>query len=63
MSTTSTAGPDPLDVEGMRVVSIKEAARLRGVSEDTIRWTLKHRIVRLSPRRIGLRLRDVLATD
>ena len=50
-----------LDVELMRLVSVKEAARLRGVSPDTIRREFKDKIIRISKGRVGLRLRDVLS--
>lgn len=61
---TSTAAPDAkLDIEQLRVISIKEAARLKGVSEDTLRRHYRHLFIRVSPRRIGMRLKDVLATD
>jgi hypothetical protein len=51
----------PLELE--RIVSISEAARLRGVSPDTIRRHDRDKFIQLSPRRLGMRLRDVLAID
>jgi hypothetical protein len=52
----------PLELE--RIVSEEEAARLRGVSTDTLRRQAqrdgKPRRIQLSPRRIGYRLREVL---
>jgi hypothetical protein len=49
----------PLELE--RIVPIDEAARLRGVSTDTLRWHDRDKFIQLSPRRLGMRLRDVLA--
>ena len=49
----------PLDRE--RIVSISQAARLRGVSEDTLRRHYRDKIIQLSPRRQGMRVRDALA--
>jgi hypothetical protein len=64
MSITSIASPDAkLDIEQMRIVPLKEAARLKGISEDTLRRHYRHLFVRVSPRRLGMRLKDVLATD
>jgi hypothetical protein len=47
-------------IELNRIVSMKEAVRLSNVSEDG--WHRYHadKIVRLTPRRIGVRLRDAL---
>jgi predicted HTH domain antitoxin len=50
-----------LDIELMRIVSVNEAARLRGVSTDTIRREFRDKMIRISKGRVGLRLRDVLA--
>jgi hypothetical protein len=63
MGITSTASLDKLELENLRIVSLKEAARLGGISEDTLRRHFKHLFVRVSRRRIGMRLKDVLATD
>jgi hypothetical protein len=49
----------PLERE--RIVSLAEAARLRGVSEDTLRRHNSDKIIQLSPRRQGMRVRDALA--
>jgi DeoR/GlpR family transcriptional regulator of sugar metabolism len=48
------------DVELLRIVSVAEAARMRGVSTDTIRREFKTKMVRVSKGRVGLRLRDVV---
>jgi hypothetical protein len=65
MTTDST---DPLDrpiksmppLELARVVSLAEAARLAGLSEDTIRRRHGDKIIKLSPRRSGMRTLDAL---
>jgi hypothetical protein len=43
-----------------RVVTLREAAQLAGVSEDTLRRRRREKILRLSPRRLGMRVRDAL---
>jgi hypothetical protein len=48
-------------LEGMRIVSVPEAARLTNISTDTFRRQYPHLILRLSSKRIGVRVRDVLA--
>jgi hypothetical protein len=52
-----------LAVEMRRIVSIAEGARLRGVSTDTLKRTMRHKFIRLSPRRLGIRIEDALALD
>jgi len=47
-------------LEGMRIVSMREASMLTGLSADTLRRHHGHLILRLSAKRCGLRLRDVL---
>jgi hypothetical protein len=47
-------GPD-------RMLSLNEAAVLAGISRDTIRRRYGHLIHRLSPKRVGVRLKDALA--
>jgi hypothetical protein len=47
-------------VEGERIVSLVEASRLAGISIDTIRRRHGDKIVRMSAKRIGMRLRHVL---
>jgi hypothetical protein len=53
--------PEPeltaLDLE--RLVSVPEAARLRGVSPTTIRRYHRDKIVKVSPNREGIPLKDV----
>jgi hypothetical protein len=60
----STAAPDTkFKLELERMVSRKEAARLKGISEDTLDRHYRHLFRRISPRRIGIKLADLLATD
>jgi hypothetical protein len=47
-------------IELLRIVSLKEAARYSGLSVDTIKRRYAEKIIELSPRRRGLRLRDAL---
>lgn len=47
-------------IEAQRVVPLKEAARLAGVSIDTLRKHYRNLIVRVGPKRVGMRLGDVL---
>jgi hypothetical protein len=49
------------ELELLRVVSLKEAAAVGGVSVDTLRRRRADKILQLSPRRKGMRLRDALA--
>jgi hypothetical protein len=44
-----------------RVVSLNDAAMLSGLSRDTLRRNYPDLIRKLSPRRVGVRLKDVLA--
>jgi hypothetical protein len=55
---TTTSVLDP--IEAMRIVPLAEAVRLSGMSEDT--WRRRHadKLVRLSARRVGVRVRDAL---
>jgi len=43
-----------------RIVPLAEAARLAGVSEDTLRRHNSDKILQLSPRRQGMRVRHAL---
>jgi hypothetical protein len=51
---------EKLSIEMQRIVSLAEAARLRGVSLDTLRRTQRDKFVKLSPRRLGMRVFDAL---
>jgi hypothetical protein len=60
---SGTDNPEKLAVEMKRIVPIAEGARLRGVSTDTFRRTMRHKFIKLSPRRLGIRVEDALALD
>jgi hypothetical protein len=47
------------ELEAQRIISLSEASVLTGLSVDTLRR--RYRVLKLSPRRIGMRLSDVLA--
>jgi hypothetical protein len=47
--------------ELQRVASLTEAARLAGVSKDTLQRHHADKILQLSPRRLGMRVRDALS--
>ena len=50
-------------LESERIVSLKEAAQLRGVSVDTLKRNDRDKIIKLSKRRLGVKLKDVLQLD
>jgi len=52
--------PTPDAVELNRIAPLDEAARLAGASEDTLRRHHAHKFIRISPRRIGMRVGDAL---
>jgi hypothetical protein len=60
MFKNATAAERWHEQEKRRIVSLQEAARLRGVSIDTLKRHHRHQFVRLSERRLGMRLADVL---
>jgi hypothetical protein len=47
-------------VEKLRIVSLSEAVRLSGISEDGLRRHFRDKFIKLGPRRVGMRLGDVL---
>jgi hypothetical protein len=51
---------DPPWTELHRVVNLKEASRLSGLSVDSIKRHHSDKIIDLSPRRRGMRVRDAL---
>jgi hypothetical protein len=53
----------PPEIELERIVPLKEAARLRGTSVDTLRRRFSHKIIKISPRRDGMKIRDAIAAD
>ena len=50
----------PTWTELHRVIDLKEASRLSGLSIDSIKRHHSDKIIELSPRRRGMRVRDVL---
>jgi len=54
----------PIEVERLdRIIPLSKAAELRGVSIDTLKRREPENIIRLSPRRLGMRLRHALMLD
>jgi hypothetical protein len=43
-----------------RIVELPEASRLSSLSVDTIKRRHADKLIKLSPRRVGIRLRDAL---
>jgi hypothetical protein len=50
----------PKEIELQRIVSLRQASDLSGLSEDTLRRRHADKIIKLSPRRNGMRVRDAL---
>jgi hypothetical protein len=59
VTTTKVNEPTWLDLR--RKISVKEAAQLNGVSEDTFKRRYPHLIKTISPRRNAVELADALA--
>jgi hypothetical protein len=59
-TVTTTPHTDLPLVERLRIVSLAEASRLSGISIDGIRRHHAEKLIRLSPRRLGIRLGDAL---
>jgi hypothetical protein len=51
----------PYNFELERILGLDEAAVLTGLSQDSLRRHYRHLILHLSPRRVGIRLRDALS--
>jgi hypothetical protein len=47
-------------VELQRIAPLREASHLSGVSQDTLKRHHSDKILRLSPRRLGMRVGDAL---
>jgi hypothetical protein len=47
-------------IELQRIIPLSEAAQLSGVSVDTLKRRHRNKILELSPRRLGMRVRDAL---
>jgi hypothetical protein len=63
MRTTAHAGTALTPIERKRIVRRKQAAELRGESEDSVARNLRGKEIRLGPRAIGYRLEDVLQLE
>jgi hypothetical protein len=50
-------------LERERIASLSEAARLRGVSEDSLKRNDRNKILQLGPRRLGMRVKHALMLD
>jgi hypothetical protein len=51
----------PTELEGERIVTLKEASELSGLSSDTWKRVYPDLILKLSPRRLGVKLKHVLS--
>ena len=60
MAKPSLANPETWPVELLRVIERAEAERLSSLSWDTIKRRFPEKIVKLSERRRGIRVGDVL---
>jgi hypothetical protein len=63
MARTSTKKelPELTAIDLEHHVSVSKAAAIKGVSEDTFKRHFRHLIRHVSPRRLTVRLRDLLA--
>jgi hypothetical protein len=50
----------PTDLDLQRMLTLDEVAEFRGLSKDSVRRHYGHLVRRLSPRRVGMTLRDAL---
>jgi hypothetical protein len=48
------------ELELERTITVREAAEINSLSEDTFKRTFGHLIRKISPRRSGVKLRDAL---
>jgi hypothetical protein len=63
MADTNVEAPAAAElsfIELHRIVDLKEAVRLSGMSLDTLKRRHADKIIQLSPRRRGMRVRDAL---
>jgi hypothetical protein len=58
-TTSLLASIDPVKL--LQIISMPEAERLSGLSHDTLKRRHSSKIIKLSPRRVGMRLIDVLS--
>jgi len=60
INKSPTAAEEPSWLELQRIVNLQEASRLSGMSPDTLKRRHSERIIQLSPRRLGMRVKDAL---
>ena len=53
----------PSRLELQRIAPLSEASKLSGLSEDSLKRHYRNKIKQLSPRRLGMRVRDALMID
>lgn len=61
MGNHHTTGSSIVDRNPDRIISLREAAHLSSLSEDTLKRRYPNIVRKLSPRRCGVRLGDVLS--
>jgi hypothetical protein len=59
-STTNDYSTDLPLIERLRIIPLAEAVRLSGISADGLKRHYAEKIIKLSPRRCGVRLGDAL---
>ena len=59
----STEKPSLTAIEREGIVSIGEAAKLRGVHPDTLKENESDKLIQISPRRLGMRRKHALMLD
>jgi hypothetical protein len=50
-------------LERERIATLSEAAKLRGVSEDSLKRNDRDKILQLGPRRLGMRIKHALMLE
>jgi hypothetical protein len=60
MSRRAARVPLPAALELERIIGLKQVEELSSLSEATIKRRYADKLIELSPRRLGMRLRDAL---
>jgi hypothetical protein len=60
MPEDSTHAPTPTWLDLERILPLKEAANVSSLSEDSLKRNHPDKIIRLGPRRLGMRAKDAL---
>jgi DNA-binding Lrp family transcriptional regulator len=47
-------------LDGERVISVAECARMNGISADTVMRRFRHLVVKITDKRVGVKLKDAL---